>query len=866
MSDGSVKIEVGMNIGKAEKDLARLKEKINKAEDALNANANRKSELEKQIANVGAQADEAKRKVIELKDQLGATRSREEKASIRAQLADATEEQRILSRESNRLNDEYVKVSNSIEKGNADLSEMKTQAGELSQQIERAKPGEALANSFETAKKKLTKFLKYAIGIRSVYILFQRLKTAIKSAVQEYADYDEELKYNLALMSATKKAIQVTNGAALASIYQAVLPIIQKIANWMLEAANAASRFIAILSGKDSYKRAVVNAQEVADSLATAEENTEDGAEDADDLADGLKEAKRQTLGFDELNIISSDKDSASKAKSGKGSVKEAAKAALDGIDVVEESIDGFDGSLLDKIAVFIRDHLKEIKDAALGIGAALGTWKLGKLIEKLTGLSIATGKLLGVALAVGGSIVYIKGFFDAWENGLDKGNLTEMIGGAAAAIIGLGLAFGPIGAGIGALVTGIGLAAVGLKEWAETGDMATETLTAIDVGIGVVGLAVSLLTGSWIPLAVAAIGALLFSIPEILSGLSDFFFGLGMDNLGEWFKGMSEKAEKAREWLRTNVVNPVCDYITKAFNEWNSKEHRGEYKDAASWFICGVLGLPTDREWKQWGINAVNWLGKGFFGLTDILHELIGGPLENLIEVEIPETLEWFKHMGPTAKNWIIEGFLNLRNDLSLYIGNPFREFMDGLFEWWSNLRLQPFHIPHPVFEWGTKEATGLIAKAMEFVGLEPILPTLSISWYAKGGVFDMPSLIGVGEDGKEAVVPLEKNTGWMQLVADGLMERFERANFASQLATAFSSTPMPAMAGGGIVPPRAIAGGMSALSDADITKLVSGISNAINASNGARDMSIKVYLDGRQISDAVTKYQRRDDKAGGR
>lgn len=35
---------------------------------------------------------------------------------------------------------------------------------------------------------------------------------------------------------------------------------------------------------------------------------------------------------------------------------------------------------------------------------------------------------------------------------------------------------------------------------------------------------------------------------------------------------------------------------------------------------------------------------------------------------------------------------------------------------------------------------------------------PTLSIDWYAQGGIFNSPSVIGVGEAGQEAVVPLDK------------------------------------------------------------------------------------------------------------
>lgn len=41
--------------------------------------------------------------------------------------------------------------------------------------------------------------------------------------------------------------------------------------------------------------------------------------------------------------------------------------------------------------------------------------------------------------------------------------------------------------------------------------------------------------------------------------------------------------------------------------------------------------------------------------------------------------------------------------------------------------------------------------------------IPKLGIDWYAQGGIFDSPSVIGVGEAGSEAVVPLDKL--WKQM-----------------------------------------------------------------------------------------------------
>lgn len=57
------------------------------------------------------------------------------------------------------------------------------------------------------------------------------------------------------------------------------------------------------------------------------------------------------------------------------------------------------------------------------------------------------------------------------------------------------------------------------------------------------------------------------------------------------------------------------------------------------------------------------------------------------------------------------------------------------------------------------------------------PSVPKFKINWNALGGVFDKPTLFdyggglqGIGEDGAEAVVPLEKNTQWLDRIADKL------------------------------------------------------------------------------------------------
>lgn len=1130
MADGSVKIEVGLNIGKAEKDLAKLKEKINKAENELNSNSARKTELEKQIAQVGAQADEAKKKVIELKDQLNNTRSREEKASIRAQLAEATEEQRILTRESDRLNDEYVKVSSNLEKGKASITEMKEQAGEMARQIEASRPGEAIAKSLDNAKKSLTRFLKYAIGIRSVYILFQRLKGAIKSAVQEYAEYDKELKYNLALMSATRKAIQVTNGAALASAFNAILPIVQKIANWTLEAANAAAKFIAILSGKSSYKRAVVNTAEVAESLEGAEEDTEDTAEAADDVADGFKEVKRQVLGFDELNILDTDTDTDKNAKDSKDKIKEAEKAALDGIDVIDEAIDGLDNSFLDKLALTMKDVLFDWSDlnpeqiaekfiAGLGallgaaLGIALGMGPGGVLLMTLAGLALGLiadtilfdhdGKLSKteilnmVLLALNGLVGGVIGFvmsggsikgaligatigtvltlafkhFDMKTEGkftnLKSGivtMLTSVLTGWAGLKIGTavgGTVGGPVGALIG-IVVGIGLTLV--IEHVKATIAAKDAFYETDFGQQLediknrvqermkadadIRMHIKSITGEVDERTLADLSAaqklidqifdldakkdktttearLLVELVNQLNGMNLNGVSLSFDEttghikqtreevnglmddllrqyqmkavadaytesfkaqfeaetaLAQAQKDHTEAAGKLSQAVRDNVVaqekytEALTDYerASSGFGAYYSEEanvarNRMEaaeqalettelaVKEATKTTEVTQTALTQATETAEQAKDKVVVIGEAFKRTVEESAEATNTIVQNAgrssnaysqsadqITTDSDKMNAAFQsnvNASETAANQVTQNTQQMSEGVSGAYGNvktnadtTFGKLKDtvtgttediknettddtkqmysdvtGIYGDIHNDAVTTFDsidraVPQIMNGVANQIASSVQDASGSFQQLEqdiqtvisniqgldwsipaPHIPHISwtydtvysddgssfnipqffVDWYARGGVFDYPQLIGVGENGAEAVVPLEKNTGWMKLVADGLMERFERADFANRLAEAFMNTPRPAMAGG-VVPPRAI-GGNSMFTDSDIDRIVRGLSGLFIGSGNQREIVNKIYLDGKQLADSVSKWQRMNDRARG-
>ena len=115
---------------------------------------------------------------------------------------------------------------------------------------------------------------------------------------------------------------------------------------------------------------------------------------------------------------------------------------------------------------------------------------------------------------------------------------------------------------------------------------------------------------------------------------------------------------------------------------------------------------------------------------------------------------------------------FTNIQNTISEKIEgakNTVKNVIDAI-KGFFNFKITWPKIPTPKF--GIKPAGWKIGDL-----LEGVIPKLSITWNAKGGVFDKPTLFGygnslqgIGEDGAEAVVPLEKNTQWLDKIADRL------------------------------------------------------------------------------------------------
>lgn len=294
-------------------------------------------------------------------------------------------------------------------------------------------------------------------------------------------------------------------GAAVAPLLQALLPVVQTLTGWFIQAANAVNQFISALTGKKTYTKAVpVNVQYskslagVSDSAKKATGSVKDTSDAVDDLKNNMNE-----LGFDELNVISPD----DKPSGGSGGGTGGGGGGASGGGV--ETPDWANAFTTDKIDSQIANFAQTLKDLLPLIGkvggallAAFAASKLFKALSKLTGLSdgVATA-LNNIATAIAGfAIGFAVGFFstlaatlwDAADGSIefaDKLTAIEVVAGGVLTVIGaitgsVGLMAGGLGLAVGALfgyATGINQAAAEAFKATEVGQQTMDMIAEAD-------------------------------------------------------------------------------------------------------------------------------------------------------------------------------------------------------------------------------------------------------------------------------------------------------------------------------------------------------------------------------------------------
>ena len=342
----------------------------------------------------------------------------------------AQEEEKLASI-NDRLKTSYDDVKDSIDSysnsaNNSATKNTADNASKLAKSNEKiADSGKKAANSLKetgsaagNAKKGIMTLLKYGLGIRSLFVLFNKLRSAVVAGMSNLAQESGSTNSAISMLWGSLERLKNSLATAFAPILTAIAPILSKFIDMLSTAATYVSMFFSILSGKKTYTRALAVQKDYAASLsdtASSAEDVADATNDAADAADAAAEATEKYLSpLDDLNKMDSKSDSGS--GSGGGGKSPGAGGGGGGTGsapmFTEEQIPN---AFLDNLQK-VFDLLKKIKDLFMsGFWDGLGDYKpqLAELKKDLASIKrnlaeiFTDPEVVGAAKRFAESVIY---------------------------------------------------------------------------------------------------------------------------------------------------------------------------------------------------------------------------------------------------------------------------------------------------------------------------------------------------------------------------------------------------------------------------------------------------------------------------
>ena len=631
MADGKIVVKAEVDAKNAQKELDSLTKKIDKMEEELNKSTGEQSGIKAQLDAAKEAAKQTEAAIKSLKDE--ASRIKDVTSgnvsaspddyiaaySRQAEVAAQLKEQETALRQQDKivesLDGKYARITDKVNEQTAALDAAKTRAGELTEKITSAHGAtERMALASEKASKSMDTFGKRVSGLFKRILVFSLISKALQSLrtwLGKTIMRNEEARAAVARLKASLLTLAQP-------ILEVVIPVFVKLVNILAQVVTAIAKFFGMLSGKSW------SAQKTAAAGLNEEQKALEG------VGAAAEDAGKSMAGFDEINQLTSNNAGAGGGGGSGTSASDAISPDFSSLDMAE-------------------DKLNDILGIVGAIAAGLLAWKIASLFTD----SLST--IGGLALAAAGGFALVYFWLDAWNNGIDLENFLGMLGGLAALAGGLAIAFGPIAAGIALVAGGLAMLVVGIKDVIENGFNLENTLTII-AGLFAAGLGISLLTGSWIPLLIAAIVGILVALvsftghgEELINGLKDVVEGFGKFFKGVFTGDLKLAAEGAKQiWAGLKqawnaIVNSIKD-AWNAFVEWLRS------KNPALANIFETIGKLFGDQYESWkkilsglitfisGVFTGDWK-KAWNGVLDVLKgiwNLIVGTIEGAINLII--------------------------------------------------------------------------------------------------------------------------------------------------------------------------------------------------------------------------------------
>lgn len=657
--------------------------------------------------------------------------------------------------------------------------------------------------------------LKTLLVSRIKQTFITQITNAVRESLQVLARYSREFNASISGIRNAFKELGANISVALSGILNAVAPIVTQIINWLSKIITYISAFIAMLSGKNT--------------ITVAKKQNESYAKSLDKTAKAANKAQLALAGFDEINNITTQKDSGGGGGTSPSSMFEEKEIG----SILPELIRNWFGKL--KTAIQSGDWYGVGNTMAEGINYAVKTVhdKIKGIDFKQIGADIAkflNGSVHGVNWSeigatlsdgMGGLLDTIIGFLETldWDSigvsiaefilAVDWENLTRKTAESVGLLIG-----GALKGVWGFLRT---IIVDKLTEWAgEDGE-----LSAKEVIRGFIETWSNLASWNFRNIAVP-IGK---KLAESLFGIDEEMFRAGVDAIEGFFNGILSKSDFGK-WIKEHLFDPFMKWFRKLFGiESPSTVMAEQGRYISEGLLNGIKDkLKNVRSWVQNNIftpvkNAVS----SAFGI-------VGNAARKFLDV------------GSALVAGVKNGINNAWSAFKQWVERKFSGIIDGVKSVFG------IHSPSKVF---AQIGEYLMAGLTEGIDDEKATVLRSIADIAAGAdnAFDDKSFS-------------VDSTGF-----DGLLSVLDRiAEKIGMITDSLGNLRIPAIATGEVIPYRAkIAdaaytdGGRG---DSDLKQIIIDALRALGLDN----MTVQVLLDGQKVYDSVVDYSKRDIRRTGR
>lgn len=425
-----IRFKVGIDDSKAARELAALNRAIGNLKIKIGEAAGAKLDLAPQLDEAKRKAEDTAASIEELKNKLAASEAKTsgrgkvrasdfvEQENIRKQLAD---QEAILKEQTatvSELQSQYDEAARSIDVNTAALQRLQKRQGLVSVAAAgsklfggigavagRAKDAIAAKSSqmkdgfSDMFKKGLKSALLFGVGLRTVTALVSKMRQYVTQAVSEFAKSDTETQGNINALKSSLTGLKASWGAAFAPVLNAVAPILQRLIAMLNTAAQAVAQFMAVLTGRGSFKKAVDSTGQLSDNLGGA--------------AGNAKEAKKQLMGIDTLTVAQDTDSGGGGGGSGATAFED---TAVDAESLPAKIAAAIKAGEWSKAATLLTGKLNEMIASVdwAGIGSQLG----GYLDGALTFLAVALTTFDWMGLA-GGIATFLSNVISSvdWRN-----------------------------------------------------------------------------------------------------------------------------------------------------------------------------------------------------------------------------------------------------------------------------------------------------------------------------------------------------------------------------------------------------------------------------------------------------------------